>query len=122
MHNCNICIRIVEGALQFLFLSSAKFLEFLLQCNSAQEALKRLDMFQNLKVLKTTPLSGDDRQEFARTFIRHCVCDRLVGGEGKFGPSWDIDLKIPTGQGDIRVLVRELRALSLLIGRDRQDL
>ena len=86
-------------------------------CNSAQEALKRLDMFQNLKVLKTTPLSGDDRQEFARTFIRHCVCDRLVGGEGKFGPSWDIDLKIPTGQGDIRVLVRELRALSLFVGK-----
>ena len=52
-------------------------------CDSAQEALKRLDMFQNLKVLKTTPLSGDNRQEFARAFIRHCVCDRLVGGDDK---------------------------------------
>ena len=86
-------------------------------CDSAQEALERIDMFQNLKVLKTTPLSGDDRQDFARTFIRHCVSDRLIGGEGKCGPSWDIDLKIPTGQGDIRILVRELRALSLFVGK-----
>ena len=83
---------------------------------SAQDALSKLQMFRNLKVYEATPLSGDERAEFARAFIQQCICNSL-GGDDKYGQTFDIELSIPVGQGDIRTLVRELRILSLFTGK-----
>ena len=83
---------------------------------SAQDALSKLQMFQNLKVYEATPLSGDERAEFAKAFIQQCIFNRL-GGDDKYGTTFDIELSIPVGQGDIRTLVRELRILSLFAGK-----
>lgn len=83
---------------------------------SAHDALSKLDMFQNLKAYKATPLSGDERAEFAKAFIQQCICNRLGGGDDKYAPT-DVELSIPVGQGDIRTLVRELRILSLFAGK-----
>ena len=83
---------------------------------SAQDALSKLEMFQNLKAYEATPLSGDDRAEFAKAFIQQCICNRL-GRDDKYGQNFGAELSIPVGQGDIRCLVRELRILSLFAGK-----
>jgi len=82
----------------------------------ARNALEKLEMFRNLKVFRATPLSGDERAKFAQAFIHNCISNRL-GRDDKYDPICDIELSIPFGQGDIRNLVRELRILSLFVGK-----
>ena len=72
------------------------------------EALKRLDMFSNLTVIEVAAVSGEDRVEFANTYIAQCIRDH-------FNPNCEVELNIPVGSGDTRPLVRHLRMLSSFV-------
>mmetsp|Transcript_7644 Transcript_7644/g.11115 ORF Transcript_7644/g.11115 Transcript_7644/m.11115 type:complete len:851 (-) Transcript_7644:515-3067(-) len=76
------------------------------------DALKRLEMFQNLMCVRTTAVSGDDRVDFAKTYITQCIQDNFADVK----PLCEIDLKsYPVGSGDTRPLVRHLRMLAFYI-------
>lgn len=76
-----------------------------------EQALLRLKMFSNLKCIKATAVSGDDRQNFARGYIQQCVQDRFA----EMRPECHVELQIPVGVGDTRPLVRQLRMLSFYL-------
>jgi hypothetical protein len=75
------------------------------------DALLRLQMFANLKCIKTIAVSGEGRQDFARVYIQQCVQDRLA----EMAPECHVELQIPVGDGDTRPLVRQLRMLSFYL-------
>lgn len=74
-------------------------------------ALMKLSMFSHLKQIKTTAVSGDERETFAVTYTKQCIQDLLIGAR----PSVALDLRIPFGDGDIRPLVRHIRMLAFYV-------
>lgn len=76
-----------------------------------QDALQRLEMFENLKIIEMTAVDGDDRRDFAHSYMNQCVQDRF----SDYAPSCAIDLMIPFGTGDTRPLVRHLRMLAFYV-------
>mmetsp|Transcript_14208 Transcript_14208/g.25671 ORF Transcript_14208/g.25671 Transcript_14208/m.25671 type:complete len:320 (+) Transcript_14208:2516-3475(+) len=68
-------------------------------------------MFQNIKVVKVTPVAGKDREAFALSYLVQWVEGSLVKKKGVTIQRLDI----PCGEGDIRPLVRNLRMLSFYI-------
>lgn len=74
-------------------------------------ALKRLEMFRNIKCVKVAPICGKDRQAFAFSYLAQRV--REFGNERVNANI--INLGIPCGEGDLRPLVRYLRMLSFYI-------
>lgn len=75
------------------------------------EALQRLEMFNNLKVVEVAPVSGKYREEFALSYLSQRVGQSLAPWNG----SLEIDLNVPCGSGDTRPLVRYLRMLSFYV-------
>mmetsp|Transcript_17032 Transcript_17032/g.25332 ORF Transcript_17032/g.25332 Transcript_17032/m.25332 type:complete len:400 (-) Transcript_17032:449-1648(-) len=72
-------------------------------------ALKRIDMFSNLEVIHMKAVEGEDRFDFAKTYLKQCAQDAL-------GKAISINcLSIPIGAGDTRPLVRHLRMLSFFV-------
>lgn len=78
---------------------------------SSVEALRRLQMFQHLQVVEMEAVTGLDRSHFAKSYLEQCIRDRFE----TLKPKCDIDLDIPTGQGDTRPLVRHLRMIAFYI-------
>jgi len=76
-----------------------------------EEALRRLQMFANLKCMEIQAVSGDDRRDFAHAYIQQCVQDRFAD----LAPECSVELKIPVGDGDTRPLVRHLRMLAFYL-------
>ena len=72
----------------------------------ARDALKRLNIFGNLAEIEVKAVEGNDRREFAHSYIRH---------QCNLSSCSDIILNIPIGEGDIRPLVRHLRMISFYI-------
>lgn len=75
------------------------------------QALHQIEMFQNLKTVHTKAVAGEDRREFAHTYLQQCVHDRFVG----LAPKCRLELNMPFGQGDTRPLVRHLRMLAFYV-------
>lgn len=72
------------------------------------EALAKLEMFGDLRVIEVTAVEAHDRVNFANQYFSHCLGELL-------GRTWDlpsIDLSIAMGSGDTRPLVRHLRMLA----------
>jgi hypothetical protein len=76
-----------------------------------KDALLRLKMFENLKCMVVTAVSGDDRSDFAHAYIQQCVQDRFAN----LAPECSIELNISMGEGDTRLLVRHLRLLAFYL-------
>lgn len=76
------------------------------------EALKRLDMFKNLTIVKVAPLAKDDRMAFSTMYVTQRVKESLGPSRGR---KVNFRLDIPCGEGDIRPLVRYLRMLAFYI-------
>jgi hypothetical protein len=76
-----------------------------------EDALRRLQMFANLKCMEIKAVSGDDRREFAHAYIQQCVQDRFAD----LAPECTVELEIPVGDGDTRPLVRHLRMLAFYL-------
>lgn len=72
-------------------------------------------MFQNLTVIKVTPVAGKDRNDFALAYLAQCVDESLISAGGMMGNVSITHLNVPCGEGDIRPLVRYLRMLSFYI-------
>ena len=77
---------------------------------SSFETLSKLEMFQNLSVVKIEAVSGRDRHSFALSYLYQRVKETTVGCK-----SLSINLDIECGEGDTRPLVRFLRMLSFFI-------
>lgn len=78
---------------------------------ASREALKRLKMFEYLETVDMAPVSGDDRLQFANTYLRQCIKDNF----SELNPKFDITLDIAVGEGDTRTLVKYLRMVSFYI-------
>jgi hypothetical protein len=76
-----------------------------------REALRRLEMFQNLCIVEIKAISGEDRKKFANSYIRQCIRDRF----SDLNPTCSVELDIPFGKGDTRPLVRHLRMIAFYI-------
>ena len=72
----------------------------------SRDALKRLNIFGNLAEIEVRAVEGNDRTEFANSYVRH---------QCNLSSCSDIVLNIPIGEGDIRPLVRHLRMISFYI-------
>lgn len=75
------------------------------------EALKRLKMFENLRTVEITPISGSERLKFAESYLGQCIKDHFA----ELNPSCIIRLDLPIGNGDTRPLVRSLRMIAFYI-------
>jgi hypothetical protein len=84
---------------------------------SSQDALKRLKMFENLTCIEVKAVSGDERKQFANSYLEQCILDLFPGRN----ISCELHLAIPLGEGDTRPLVRHLRMLAFYIQRRFQD-
>ena len=74
------------------------------------KALMRLEMFRNLQSVNMTAVDGEDRREFAGSYMRQCIQDRFSADVTPV-----IELDIPLGHGDTRPLVRHLRMLAFYL-------
>ena len=75
------------------------------------DALRRLEMFQNLHAVQMTSVSGQDREAFARSYLIQRIKESLAHEKRKV----NVNLQVPLGYGDTRQLVRYLRLLSFYI-------
>ena len=75
------------------------------------EALQRLEMFQNLRIVQMTSVGGKDRALFAKSYLTQRVNESLASWKGDV----NLSLDVPLGEGDTRPLVRYLRMLSFYI-------
>eukprot|EP00934_Nitzschia_sp_Nitz4_P006049 Nitzschia sp. Nitz4//scaffold287_size23745//7628//10152//NITZ4_008458-RA/size23745-snap-gene-0.22-mRNA-1//1//CDS//3329545763//6039//frame0 len=75
---------------------------------SANDALSRLKMFQTLRPINMTAVSGHDRVQFANCYLEQCLQDRFK----ELSLRCELDLHIPVGEGDTRPLVRHLRMVA----------
>jgi hypothetical protein len=71
-------------------------------------ALQQLELYQSILPIEISAISGSDRCQFAKSYLRQCLLDSL--GENRLEISADnIDLDISSSDGDTRPLVRQLR-------------
>ena len=75
------------------------------------EALLQLDMFSNLKIVEMEAISGEERKEFAITYLRQIVQDSL----SMVSLSCSIEVDLPHYEGDTRPLVRFLRMAAFYV-------
>lgn len=94
-----------DATLVVLFTSNYELLE------ESKTALCKLKMFSNLKQINTTAVSGEDRKEFASSYMKQSIFERLV----ELRPTISLHLQMPLGEGDTRPLVRHLRMLAFYV-------
>jgi hypothetical protein len=71
-------------------------------------ALQRLELYQSLLPIEMSAITGSDRCQFAKSYLRQCILDSL--GENWLEiPTQNIILDISSSEGDTRPLVRQLR-------------
>ena len=68
-------------------------------------------MFNNLKSVEISAVSGNERIDFAEAYFKQCLYHQINQISMKF----EIDLNITVGSGDTRALVRELRMLAFYV-------
>lgn len=86
-----------------------------------RDALTKLEMFSNLKVVEIEAVSGSDRRDFATAFLGQAVRDRF----SELDPSCPLQLELQLGDGDTRPLVKLLRMVAFflcaLLGEQQQQ-
>eukprot|EP00977_Amphora_coffeiformis_P016475 scaffold5108_cov172-Amphora_coffeaeformis.AAC.24 len=75
------------------------------------EALGKLHMFSNLKVVEMEAISGNERKIFAKEYLRQAILDLSP----KLDPSCQLQVDMLDEGGDTRPLVRLLRMLAFYI-------
>ncbi len=79
-------------------------------------ALEQLPLYQSLLTIEMTAITGSDRREFAKAYLRQCLLDSS-GLKGVEISTEDISLEISAGNGDTRPLVRQLRMYAYYLGK-----
>jgi hypothetical protein len=81
-----------------------------------QDALQRLAIFQHLSKHEIIAVSGQDRVDFARSYINQCLEDQVsIKAESAVADFQQLD--VPLGEGDTRPLVRHLRMIAFYISQ-----
>jgi hypothetical protein len=78
---------------------------------ASQQALTKLEMFENLTIVEMKSVSGADRKKLAFAYLEQTVKDHYQGRH----VGCQIDIDIPLEDGDTRPLVRHLRMLSFYL-------
>lgn len=83
----------------------------------SKTALDHLELYQSLTLIEMSSITGSDRSQFAKSYLRQCLMDVLGQGVGSHISLQDIVLGIASSDGDTRPLVRQLRMFSYYLGR-----
>ena len=79
-------------------------------------ALEQLQLYQSLLTVEMSAITGTDRYQFAKSYLRQCLLDSL--GPNRLDILTEkIHLDISAGSGDTRPLVRQLRMYSYYLGK-----
>ena len=79
-------------------------------------ALEQLQLYQSLLTVEMSAITGSDRCQFAKSYLRQCLLDSL--GPNRLDISTEnMHLDISAGSGDTRPLVRQLRMYSYYLGK-----
>lgn len=81
--------------------------------DGSTKALQSLEMFQEICTIAVHAISGQDRIDFAKQYIGHCLTEKGWTTEEISRITVDIDV----GEGDIRPLVRQLRMIAFYLNR-----
>jgi hypothetical protein len=80
---------------------------------ASADALRKLEMFQQLCVVPMQAIFGQDRANFAKHYVSHCLVEK----------GWTDDetasmvINVDVGEGDTRPLVRQLRMIAFYLNR-----
>ena len=74
-------------------------------------ALQRLQLYQSLLPIEMSAITGSDRYQFAKSYLRQCLLEFRKENWLEISTQ-NIILDISSGQGDTRPLVRQLRMYS----------
>lgn len=83
----------------------------------SKTALEHLELYQSLTVIEMPSITGSDRSQFARSYLRQCLVDILGQGVASHISIQNIVLGIASSDGDTRPLVRQLRIFSYYLGK-----
>lgn len=79
-------------------------------------ALEQLQLYQSLLIIEMSAITGSDRCQFAKSYLRQCLLDSLDSNRLEIATE-NILLDISAGSGDTRPLVRQLRMYSYYLAK-----
>ncbi|KAL1528709.1 hypothetical protein AB1Y20_010043 [Prymnesium parvum] len=82
-------------------------------CAEAHAKLRKCPLFSGVLPVFVRPVDGGERRDLARQLIRRRMLELLKDCQAKAGPATlAIEVTMRLGEGDVRPLVRELRAVA----------
>jgi hypothetical protein len=81
-------------------------------------ALRKLRMFQQLCVVPMHAISGQDRANFAKQYVSHCLVEKGWTAD----ETASIILNINVGEGDTRRLVRQIRMIAFYLNNLKHNM
>jgi len=86
---------------------------------TSKRALEHLELYQSLTSIEMTSITGSDREQFAKSFLRQCLVDKLEEdwSAGISTQKIFLDIESISSNGDTRPLVRQLKMFSYYLGK-----